>query len=342
MTTPPEHGKRIVAIGGGNGTSQVLMGARPYFAQRTAIVGITDTGRSTGVARSIGDMPAPGDLRNTLATLSSEPDALVVKLLQHRFQSDAVPELQGMAFGNLLIAALKEMQNDFANAIETLATLSHCQERVLPVSTVNAHLGAELDDGSIMENELAVRGLNKAPIRHVFLSPRDATAHPPAIEAITHADLVVIGPGSFFTSIMANLLFIGIIEALQCTPATVVFICNTTTQPGQTDGFNTYDHIQRLVEVVGQGTIDIALINQNASIDPSLLAQYAADGVYLVQPYQDEIDRITDLGVFPLVGDYVEPTECKRTLWNKQDTIRHNTALLGEALWKVAQNHGTP
>jgi uncharacterized cofD-like protein len=341
MTTPPQTDMRLVALGGGNGTSQVLLGARPYFAHRTAIVGVTDTGRSTGVARAIGDMPAPGDLRNTLATLSSEPESLVVKLLQHRFHSDAVPDLKGMAFGNLLIAALKEMHDDFASAIETLATLARCQEQVLPISTDNAHLCAELEDGSVMDNELAVRGLNKAPIRHLFLSPPDAAAHPPAIEAVTSADLVVIGPGSFFTSVLATLLFQGMVDALQRTRATVVFICNTTTQPGQTDGFNTFDHIDRLVAVLGKGTLDIALINQNTSIDTALLAQYAADGVYLVQPYQDEIERIVSLGVQPLVGDYVEPTECKRNLWNKQDTIRHNTALLGEALWEVARNYAT-
>jgi uncharacterized cofD-like protein len=332
----------IVAMGGGRGTSQVLIGSRPYFARRTAVVGVTDSGRSTGVARAIAEIPAPGDLRNTIATLSDEPDSLLVQILQHRLRSSSIPELEGMAFGNLLIAALTQMQGGFATALETVGMLSNCTDHVLPISTVNTQLCAELEDGSIMEHELAVRGVNKAPISFLFLSQPGALAHPPVLDAIAEADLVVLGPGSFFTSIMANLLFEGVKEALQQTDAVVVFVCNTTTQPGQTDGYRTIDHVQRMVDMLGPGTIDVALINRSESVNSSLLAQYAADGIYLLQPYDDEIQRISDLGVRPLVHDYVEANTCKRDLWNKQDTIRHDTTLLGQTLWKVVRDYAKP
>ncbi|NJN66394.1 MAG: YvcK family protein [Chloroflexaceae bacterium] len=339
---PDEHPERhIVAIGGGSGVSQVLLGSQPYFSKRTAIVAVTDTGRSTGLARAIGDMPAPGDLRNALANLSDNPNSLMVRLVQHRLTSPGQPPLDGMAFGNLLIAALKQMTSDFAQAIETVRDLLTTSVQVLPVSIANTHLCAELEDGSMMQDELAVRGINKAPIRRLFLADATATAYPPAVATITSADIVAIGPGSFYTSVLATLLFQGITEALRQTRATVVFVCNTTTQPGQTDGYQALDHIQRLVALVGPGVIDAVLVNRSDQVDPALLARYAAEGIYLLQPYDDEIQRIEALGVHPLVNDYCEQPSPKRELWNKQDTIRHDPARLGQALWHISQTYGT-
>lgn len=333
---------RLVALGGGRGTSQVLLAVQPFVPTRTAIIGVTDTGRSTGVARALAGIPAPGDLRNTLATLTDTPDALWPRLLQHRFHSPGVPAFHGMAFGNLLIAALAQMTGDFADAIETVGSLTDTTAQVLPVSTENTELCATLHDGSIMEDELAVRGLNKAPIRSLYLANPHAPAHPPAIEAIHRADMVVIGPGSFFTSVLATLLFDGIREALQQTAATIVFVCNTTTQPGQTDGFTAFDHVQRLVEMLGTGVVDVALINRTSRLDRGLLAHYEADGVSLLVPDDTEIARIADLGVRPLVDDYTEAATEKRTLWNKQDTIRHDTTRLGHTLQGLLAGTGPP
>lgn len=328
--------RSIVVLGGGGGVSQVLLATQSYFARRTAVIAVTDTGRSTGVARALAHIPAPGDLRNTLATLAEEPDALLPRLLQHRFHAPEIPALNGMAFGNLLIAALAQMTGDFGGAIATVGTLVHPTAHVLPVSTISTDLCAELEDGCIMGDELAVRGLGKAAIRRLFLSNPAATAHPPAVEAILQADLVVLGPGSFYTSVLATLLFAGISEALQQTGATIVFVCNTTTQPGQTDGYRAQDHVQRLVEVLGTGVVDVALINRSSRLEPAVLAHYEAEGLYLLCPDESELAAIAGLGVRPLAGDYVEGTAEKRTLWNKQDTIRHDTAILGNLLWKIA------
>jgi uncharacterized cofD-like protein len=336
MSNTPTRTQRLVAIGGGGGVSQVLLGSRPYFGALTAAIAVTDTGRSTGTARAVADMPAPGDVRNTLAALARDPDGLLARLMQHRINSPAVPLLDGMAFGNLLIAALTQMTGDFAEAVEAANLMLGVTARVLPISTVSTHICAELADGSIAENELAVRALNKAPISRLFLSTPDAPTYPPVLQAIHHADVVVIGPGSFFTSILATLLFDGLVEALQHTRATVVFVCNTTTQPGQTDGFTAADHVRRMVDLLGPDTLDIALINRSENIAPEIVAEYAAEGLHLLRPASSELQQISDLGVTPLVRNFAEATDGKRTLWNKQDTIRHDPTLLGLALWKIA------
>lgn len=327
---------KLVAIGGGGGVSQVLLGARPYFSSLTAAIAVTDTGRSTGIARALADMPAPGDIRNTLAALARDPDSLLARLMQYRLRSPSIPALDGMAFGNLIIAALTQMTGDFAEAVEAASLMLGCTARVVPISTVNTHLCAELEDGSIVEGELAVRSLNKPPISRVYLSTLDAPANPAALHAIMQADVVALGPGSFFTSVMANLLFAGVVEALRETPATVVFIANTTTQPGQTDGFTVADHVRRLVEQLGPGVLDIALINRSDHLDPRVVAEYAAEGLYLLDPSQADLDSIARLGVRPLVRNLAENSGGKRVLWNKQDTIRHDPAMVGLTLWKIA------
>jgi uncharacterized cofD-like protein len=314
----------------------VVLGAQPYFTDCTAVVSVTDTGRSTGVARALADIPAPGDLRNTLATLARDPDSLLARLLQHRFRSSAVPALDGMAFGNLLIAALAQMTGDFAQAIAITSALVEPKARVLPISTANTQLCAELEDGSLRTDELAVRGLHKPTIRRLFLAD-PAAAYPPALEAIAAANMVVLGPGSFFTSVFAALLFEGVVAALQQTEAMVVFVCNTTTQPGQTDGFRAIDHVARLVDHLGLGVLDVALINRSAGLDPALVAQYAAEGLHLLDPDDIEIAEIAALGVRSMVRDYAEQLVSKREIWNKQDTIRHNPARLGATLWELLQ-----
>jgi len=331
---------KLVAIGGGGGVSQVLLGARPYFGSLTAVIAVTDTGRSTGTARAVAAMPAPGDVRNTLSALARDPDSLLARLMQQRIRSPEVPVLDGMAFGNLLIAALTQMTGDFAEAVEAANLMLGCTARILPVSAVNTNLCAELADGTVAENELAVRALNKPPIARLYLSTPGAPAYPPVLQAIGQADVVVIGPGSFFTSLMATLLFDRVAEALRQTRATVVFVCNTTTQPGQTDGFGVYEHVRRLADLLGPGALDIVLINRSENIDPQVEADYAAEGLHLLRPDEEELARIAALGVTPLVRSFAEITAGKRTLWNKQDTIRHDPALLGLALWKIALDRG--
>ncbi len=318
----------IAALGGGGGATQVLKAAQSFADKLTAIVAVTDTGRSTGLARQIGRIPAPGDLRATIAAFATDP--LMADLLQHRFDGAGVPQLEGMAFGNLLLAALAQVSGDFAAAVEQTARLAGCAADVLPIATANTQLCAELDDGTIVEGELDVRGLNKPQIAHLFL--RDpAPAHPLALAAIRSAELVVLGPGSLFTTVLANLLFSGVAEALHEAGGQVVYICNTTTQSGQTEGFTALDHVQRVVTALGPGALDAVLINRSQP-DQATIARYAAEGLDLLRPGDAEIAAIAALGVRPIVRDLTERAGEKRALWNKQDTIRHDPVALQVAL----------
>src|SRR5262245_11428672 len=157
----------VVAIGGGGCATQILKAAQFCAGPLTAGIPVTDTGRPTGLARTIGCIPAPSDLRATIAAFAT--DQLMADLLQYRFSGAGIPQLEGMAFGNLMIAALAQVTQDFAGAIEHVAQMAGCAARVLPVSTADTHLCAELADGTLLEGELAVRGLNKPPIARVFL-----------------------------------------------------------------------------------------------------------------------------------------------------------------------------
>lgn len=329
----PEASKHIVAIGGGGGAAQVLRAAQPFAGRLTAIVAVTDTGRSTGLARAIGGIPAPGDLRATIAAFATDP--LFARLLQHRMSGAGVPQLEGMAFGNLLIAALAQVMGDFAGAIAQVSHLAGCAAEVLPVATADTQICAELADGAVVEGEFAVRGLGKPPIRRLFL--RDAAAaHPPALAAIRAADLVVLGPGSLFTSVLASLLFGGVAAALREARGKVVYICNTTTQPGQTDGYAALDHVRRVADALGPGTLDAAIVNRSR-LDQAALEQYAADGVFLLQPDDAEIAAIGRLGVRPIVRELAEQVGPKRALWNKQDTVRHDPAALSAVIEELLE-----
>jgi uncharacterized cofD-like protein len=321
----------VVAIGGGGGATQVLKAAQSFADRLTAVIAVTDSGRSTGLARQIGRIPAPGDLRATIAAFATDP--LVADLLQHRFDGAGVPQLEGMAFGNLLLAALAQVTGDFASAIDQTARLAGCAVHVLPISTADTQLCAELEDGTIVEGELEVRGLNKPPIARLFL--RDATpAHPPALDAIRQADLVALGPGSLFTTLLASLLFGGVAQALRAARGQVVYICNTTTQSGQTEGFTALDHVRRVVAALGPGVLDAALINRGQP-DEITIARFAAAGLHLLRPDDAEIEVIAALGVRPIVRDLTERTGERRALWNKQDTIRHDPAALRAALGEL-------
>ena len=335
MNTSNTADKRLVAIGGGGGAGQVLRGALPFFGHPAGIIAVTDTGRSTGLARAIATIPAPGDVRSTIAALARDPDAVLPRLLQHRLRAGSLPELEGMAFGNLMLGALAQLTGDFGAAVSLLGTLVGTEATVLPVSAADTQLCAELADGRVVQGELNVRGIDKPAIRRLFLADERAQAYAPALEAIAQADIVAIGPGSLFTTVLATLLFGGVREALRDTPALVVYVCNTTTQPGQTDGYTAFDHVARLVELLGPGTLDAALINRSDH-DEAELARSAAQGVHLLRPDDDELARIAALGVRPLVRDLAEHGAADRQLWNKLDTIRHDPEVIGMVLHKLA------
>lgn len=320
----------IVAIGGGCGAVQVLLGMSKHGnANLTGIIAVTDTGRSTGKVRNLANIPAPGDIRNAIGTLA-QGDPFLSELIQHRLSVPSYEPLDGVAFGNLMLAAIAQMTGSFGKAVELMANALGVKASILPVTTHSTHICAELVDGTIVEQEFNVRALNKPAIKRVFVQDPDAVAYEPCVDAILAADLITIGPGSLFTTTIACLAFEGIRDAVKASKAKVIYICNNTTQPGQTDGFSLLEHVKQVTHYL-DGRVDHVLLNSRR---PSTHAErlYAADGVKVLLPTATEVKKIEKLGINVIVRDVAEETREKRDLWQKQDSIRHDPKALAKVL----------
>src|SRR5438876_4628467 len=220
-------GLKVVCVGGGLGAPTIMAGLRRYTSDITGLIAVTDSGRSTGKVRIALDVTAPGDIRNALTVLA-EGDPVLARLFNHRFETDKSEDLNGMAFGNLFLAALTQQEGSFLVAVEEASRLLKLRGRVLPVTLYNTHLCAELADGTVVEGEVNVRGVDKAPIRRLYLSEDGVEPVHGAIEAIAEADLIVLGPGSLYTTVCACLLVKGISRAIAHSDALVVYAANTT------------------------------------------------------------------------------------------------------------------
>lgn len=326
---------RAVCIGGGNGVGQVLLGLREHSRALTGIIAVTDSGRSTGIVRSVMQIPAPGDLRNVLVMLS-QADPLLRDLFQHRLVSQRLGEFNGVAFGNLMLAALAQMTGSFERAVAETSRFLRPAAQILPVTLANTHLCAELVDGSLRFEEVSVRSLNKPPIKRVFLRD-EAELYPPVREAVLQADLITIGPGSLFTTVLACLVVQGLPEAIvaaHARGARVIYLCNTTTQPGQTDGFTCYDHVAEIVSVLGGGVVDVALLN--TGVPPEAVAErHRRHGLHLLAVSAEELHKIEALDIRVVAAPLIEAGREERVLWNKQDTVRHDPALLARELLPI-------
>ncbi len=225
---------KVVCVGGGLGAPTVMRGLKRHTDRITGLIAVTDSGRSTGKVRIALDVPAPGDIRNALVTLA-EGDPLLRRLFQHRFRTDKSEDLDGMAFGNLFLAALTQLEGSFLDAVLTTSRLLGVSGRVLPVTLYNTHLCAVLADGTVVEEEVNVRAPGKALIQRLFLKDGGVEPGEGTVEAIEEADLVVLGPGSLYTTVCACLLVSEIARAIARSDALVVYVVNTTRQPGQTD-----------------------------------------------------------------------------------------------------------
>jgi uncharacterized cofD-like protein len=331
-TEQPE-GFRAVCFGGGVGASQVMQGLRLHTRQLTGIIAVTDSGRSTGVVRSVLNLPAPGDIRNAMVTLS-DADPVLRDLFQHRLVSSKLNEFNGVAFGNLVLGALAQMTGSFERAVQEMQRLLRPAARLLPVTLANTHLCAELVDGTVRYEEVSVRGLDKPAIRRVFLRDEGVEAYPPALAAIREADLITIGPGSLFTTVVACLVVPGVTAAIQEARrhgARTVYVCNTTTQPGQTDGYTVYDHVAEVVGYLGAGHLDCALVN--TGLPPQhVLERHRLAGLYPLALSAEELRRIGELGVYVVAGNLIEAGSEERLLWNKLDSVRHDPELVGREL----------
>jgi len=258
------RGPKVVAIGGGTGLSNLLRGLKDHTANLTAIVTVADDGGSTGRLRKEFGIIAPGDIRQCIAALA-ESEPLMEKLFQYRFTEGT--GLEGHSFGNLFLVAMTEVTGNFEAAILEASRVLNVRGAILPSTLEDVTLSARTLEDELVhgEHNISERG---AAIHQVFLNPPDAEAHPDAVAAVLDADIVVIGPGSLYTSVMPNLLVPGIRKALEATTALKVFVCNVATQHGETDGFGVAEHLAALQAHLGPGLVGAVVANNNIDVLP--------------------------------------------------------------------------
>jgi len=317
-----------------------MAGLRAYTPDITGIIGVTDSGRSTGKVRIALDVPAPGDIRNALTVLA-EGDPVLKRLMAHRFATDKSEELNGMAFGNLFLAALTQQEGSFLRAVEEASRLLKLRGRVLPVTLYNTHLCAELADGSVVEEEVQVRAVGKAAIKRLFLKDDSVTATPGSVEAIAAADLITLGPGSLYTTVAACLLVPEIARAIANASGVVAYVANTTRQPGQTDGMDLSDHVRVVQDYLGGTGLDVALVNDDTP-PAHLRTHYAERGLEYMEPTAIELEKIRSLGVRPVTAPVIDKWSGPRDLWLKQDTIRHDAERVARALITLVDERRRP
>ena len=323
---------KILAIGGGTGLPMLLEGSKTYSKNLTAVVTVTDSGRSSGVLREEFGILPPGDARNCLVALSEteEQERELYQLFQYRFNRGS---LEGMSLGNLLMTALTDITGSFEQAIKKASKILHIRGKVLPSTLANTHICAELEDNTYVEEEFNVRALGKSPIKNVFLKSNDVPPFSEAVEEIMKADIIVIGPGSLYTSLITNLLVVGIRNAIRNSKATKIYVCNIVTQPGQTDHYKVSDHIKAVTKYLGEGVLDYVIVNNNIPRN-DIIDRYQKEGAEVV--LMDE--GVYDLNVNVKKSDLVEDFSQKRVLWEKQDLLRHDPDKLADSICRVYAN----
>jgi uncharacterized cofD-like protein len=286
-------GPRIVAIGGGSGLSNLLRGLRHYSSNLTAVVTVTDDGGSSGRLRSAFNMPAPGDISDCLAALSDN-ESDVSRLLQYRFQRGN--ELEGHTFGNLFIATLTEVEGNFGTAIRVLNTILNLTGAVYPVTPEVVTMTAIKASGAKVSGESQVREI-PGPVSKVIIEPSNPSPTPEVIRDILQADLIVLGPGSLFTSTIPPLLVPAAKKALNATDATLVYVCNIMTEAGETDGFSVFDHVTTLYQHLGR--YPDAVITNVTPVDDTRLARYRQENATVVA-FDPTLFATHGITVYPL------------------------------------------
>jgi len=324
---------RVVAIGGGTGLSTLLRGLCNHvvapgqlspepgqIADLAAVVTVTDDGGSSGRLRKDFNMLPPGDLRNCMVALSEEGD-LLAKLFAHRFR--AGEGLKGHNFGNLFVTALTDITGDFALAIKLASKILATRGQIYPVTTANATLVARMDDGSLVRGETNITA-SKLRIEELMLDPPDARALPETLHAIERADMITVGPGSLYTSVITNLLVQGMPVALEQARGIRVYICNLMTEANESLGLSAADHIQKIYDHTGAPVFDYALVN-TAPFSVATLARYAAENA---TPIEADIERIEAMGIRCIAGDFA----------SEGNVVRHEARRVTEALLALGES----
>lgn len=310
----------VVAIGGGTGLSALLRGLKLHDVDITAIVTVADDGGSTGRIRNIFNMPAPGDIRNCLVALA-DAESLMGQLFHYRFDQEE-SELAGHSFGNLFITAMTQVTGSFERAVIESAQVLNIRGRVLPSTVENVTLCAEMDDGTTMRGESTISH-EKPGIDRIFLEPDSPGAYTPALAAILKANLIILGPGSLYTSVLPNLLVDGVREAVRWSSAPTVYVCNVATQLGETDHFGYEDHIREVVQYLGENQLNYAIVNSNPA---------AADAIrpeWQVEPITYDGAETIDDSVRIIARDVV----------NDRNPLRHDPQKLSRVLLEVGRQN---
>lgn len=328
MKEPKIHGARVVALGGGTGLSALLRGLREHVVRGpvrlptkkhpvsdlAAIVTVTDDGGSSGRLRRENRILPPGDIRNCMVALSKD-EALLSRLFQYRFQAGR--GLRGHSFGNLFLAALTHVTGDFAEAVRVSSKVLAIRGRIFPSTTSNVHLVATLVNGKRVHGETNI-SRSKIPIRKIELSTRRAHALPAAIEAIHHADLILMGPGSLYTSVIPNLLIPEIAQAVTRSRAPRVYIANLMTQPGETTHYSLSQHLRAIENHVGTRLFHYVVANRK-EVSPEVARRYRAEGA---EPVVIDRANLKKMKVRLVAED----------LLDEHGVIRHNSQHLADLL----------
>ena len=301
-----ERGPKITAIGGGTGLSTMLRGLKKYTKNLTAVVTVADDGGGSGVLRRDIGMPPPGDIRHCMESLANvEP--IMERLLTYRFQEGS---LAGQSFGNLILAALNGVTGSFEEAVAQMSQVLAITGRILPVTSADVQLEAVFENGARVVGESKISSFKKEQdcrIAHVALLPERPAALPAALQAIREADLILMGPGSLYTSVIPNLLVEGVVEAICRSEALKIYVCNIMTQEGETEGYTAADHVDALLSHGAPGLVDLCLAI-SAPVRPGLVEKYREEDA---APILVDRERIRAMGLeleeYPVAsegGDY--------------------------------------
>ena len=336
----PRAGLNIVAIGGGTGLSTLLRGLKVYvdadgaasIANLAAVVTVTDEGGSSGALRKEFGVLPPGDIRNCIVALAEE-EALLSQLFNYRFETDSA--LNGHTLGNLRLTAMCDITGRFDKAVLAASEVLAIRGEIYPSTLSDVRLRATLADGSEVVGEVAISGshLGDAPktaprharIVHLGIEPADAEPPQRVLDAIADADLILIGPGSLYTSVLPNLAIKPLADALRVAKALRVYVCNVMTQPGETDSYTAEEHLRAIVEHAGL-VVDVMVLNGSRPSE-HILAMYAAENQF---PVEADLDAIRELGVTPFFGDIIA----------EGDFVRHDSAALAGTIFRVYDRYG--
>lgn len=304
--------KKVVVLGGGTGSSTLLRGLKEFPIDLTAIVSVCDDGNSTGILREEFNIPAVGDIRRVLVSLS-ETEPLVMELFNYRFKTKS--DLDGHTVGNLLLTASSEITGNLSDGIEALSKIFNLKGKVVPLTEENVVLMGEMGDGAIIEGEHHITRY-KSSVKRVFYKEKPQPTKE-AVRAIKEADLIILSMGSVFTSIIPNLICEEIVEAIDSSRGKIMYVCNMVTQPGETEDFKVSDHVKLLNQYLGKRKIHVVVAN-NGKIDEEMARRYES----LEQKDPVELDRKETKAMVEkiIADDYVII---------KNNLLRHNVLKLG-------------